>query len=80
MTIASLLPFVKMLEELFVENYALRATLGGLSGWDDSTVDGHKKKARQVFAAKFAAVYQHADNPAKLNAALENILRAKKPN
>jgi hypothetical protein len=58
----------------------LCATLGSLDGWDDSTVDGHKKKARKVFAAKFAAVYQHADNPAKLNAVLENILQAKKPN
>ena len=80
MTIASLVPLVKILEELFVENYALRATLGHLPNWDDSVVDAHKKKARQVVAAKFAVVYQHANNPAKLNSALENILRSKKPN
>jgi hypothetical protein len=80
MTIAPLLPLVKILEELLVENHALRATLGPLAGWDDSIVDGHKETARKVFGPRFAAVYQHADNPAKLNAALENILRAKKPN
>jgi|HubBroStandDraft_6_1064221.scaffolds.fasta_scaffold1526810_2 hypothetical protein len=80
MTIAPLLPLVKILEQLFVENYALRATLGPLAGWDDSTVDGHKKTARKVFGSQFAAVYRHADNPAKLQAALESILRAKKPN
>jgi hypothetical protein len=80
MTIEPLLPLLKLLEQLFVENYALRATLGDLDGWDDSTVDGHKEKAQQVFAQRFAAVYRLANNPVELNAALENILRAKKPN
>jgi hypothetical protein len=80
MTIASLSPLLRVLEELFVENYALRATLEPLAGWDDSTVDGHKEKGRQVFAARFSVVFQHVDNPAKLNAVLESMLRAKKPN
>jgi len=80
MTLTPLEPLIKLLEELFVENYALRATLAPLGGWDDSTVDGHKEKGRKVFAAKFDAVYRLANNPVELNAALENILRAKKPN
>lgn len=80
MTIASLVPLVKILEDLIVENHALRATLSPLPNWDDSVVDAHKERARQVFAPKFAVVYQHANNPVKLNTALENILRAKKPN
>jgi hypothetical protein len=29
----------KALENVFIENYALRATLGALDGWDDSTVN-----------------------------------------
>ena len=80
MTLAPLVPLVKILEELFLENYALRATLAPLEGWDDSTVNGHKEKARQIFHVQFAVVYQHADNPVRLHKALEDILRAKKPN
>jgi len=80
MTIAPILPLLKLYEELFIENYALRATLAPFPDWDASTVDAHKEKARQIFGPQFAVVFQHANNPVKLNAMLQNMLKAKKPN
>ena len=80
MTIESYVALLKLYEQLFYENYALRATLTPLSGWDDSVVDAHKEKARTIYGKQFEVVFQHANNPAKLNAVLENMLRSKKPN
>ena len=79
MTTSPLLQIVELLEQLFVENYALRATLADLDGWDDSTVNTQKEKAQKIFAERFSVVYRLANNPVELNAALENILRGKKP-
>ena len=73
-------PILKVFEELYVENRALRMTLSNLPQWDDDAVNANKEKARQVLAPQFAVLYQHARTPRTLDEILAAILRVKKPN
>ncbi len=80
MTILDLKPLLELYESAVLEIYALRATLAKLPGWDDDTVNVNKEKYRPIVSERCSVLYQLGNNPTGLNAALENILRARKPN
>ena len=80
MTLADLTPLLQLYEMVVLENYALRATLENLPGWNDETVNTNKEKYRPIVSGQFAVLYQLGNNPIALNAALQDILKSKKLN